>query len=227
MQHSDLKVHQLLLGPMENYCYIIADKASKKCMVIDPAWDIKTITDTIEQNEYQLTSIIISHYHPDHCGGHLWGHDIEGVSELLKKFDVPVLCHSQEKDGILTITKIAPSGIQTIESGEDYQLGNQKLKFIHTPGHTPGSVCLLWNNCLFAGDTLFINGCGRVDLPGGNVDQLHDSLTNKLMKLDPQTVLYPGHAYAPQKSVTFQELLTLNPYLQNITNKTSWMKNFG
>ena len=143
------------------------------------------------------------------------------------RYDVPVICHGKEKDGILKITKITSSALKIVESGDTFQLGSQDLKIIHTPGHTPGSICILWNQNLFAGDTLFINGCGRVDLPGGNAEDLFDSLKNRLLKLDPETILYPGHAYSPQKSMKFTELIKLNPFIQNMTDKSTWLRNFG
>ena len=222
---ASIEIKQFLLGPMENYCYVISDSVSKEAIIVDPAWDIETVKNYLEENSLKLKGYFVSHYHPDHCGGHLWGHDIPGVAEFLEFIAAPILCHKDELEGLHKITGIEKKEFKTLASGDTINLGDHTIKGIHTPGHTPGSMCLLVDGqSLFAGDTLFINGCGRVDLPGGSAEQLYDSLQNKLMKLPGSTILFPGHAYAPQKNATFHEILQLNPFLKNLENKDEWIK---
>ena len=218
---TDLYLKQLLVGPMANFTYLIGSRSKHECLVVDPAWDIDAIEASAQADGMKITGALVTHYHPDHCGGHIWGHDIQGIAELLAKGPLPIYAHRDEVDGIVTMTGVSRGDLKACQSGDKIQVGGVDITLIHTPGHTPGSQCFLCEDKLISGDTLFIGGCGRVDLPGGNADQLYDSLTNKLAKLPSETVLYPGHNYDSVPFAAMSEVKAKNPYLQT-TSVGAW-----
>lgn len=224
---SDLYLKQLLLGPMENFVYLVGSRSARQCYVVDPAWDIKTIQATAEADAMQIVGALVTHYHPDHCGGHLWGHDIEGVAELSHNANIPVHVHKDELDGIMKVTGLSKTDCKVCHGGDVLRVGDVELTLIHTPGHTPGSQCFLARDAsgqsLISGDTLFISGCGRVDLPGGNSEQLYDSLTTKIAALPADAMLYPGHNYDSEPALPLGEVRKLNPYL-NIKSLADWQR---
>ena len=226
---SDLYLKQLSLGPMENFVYLLGSKSARQCYVVDPAWDVKEIQAQAQHDGMKIVGALVTHYHPDHCGGHLWGHDIEGVQELVTALSIPVYAHKNEIEGIVKVTGLSRNDIKATASGDKLPLGavgGLAVTMIHTPGHTPGSQCFLCDGALVSGDTLFISGCGRVDLPGGNSDELHDSLANKLGKLPPETVLYPGHHYDAAPSASLADVKEKNPYL-TAPSLAAWRRLFG
>ncbi len=207
-----LYLKQIECGPMQNYVYLIGDPVTRQAAVVDPAWDLERIVQTAQADDYTIAKVLITHTHQDHTGGHLFGHHIPGVVELLERLDVPVYVHKTETHILKDVpdsSKIPTESNQVIDLGGDVQ-----ITLIHTPGHTPGSQCFLVQNRLVSGDTLFIGACGRVDLPTSSPEEMYDSLVNKLMRLDDQTVLYPGHNYAPRPTSTIGEERRHNPYVQ-------------
>lgn len=222
---SDVYLKQLAVGPMANFAYLIGSKSAKQCFAVDPAWDIQAIVDAAAADDMKITGALVSHFHPDHCGGHLWGHDIEGVAELIGKQPMPVYAHQDEVAGILHVTGLSKSDVKPLRGGDKLQIGGAEITLLHTPGHTPGSICFLCQNSLISGDTLFLTGCGRTDLPGGSPDQLYDSLAT-LGKLPAETRLYPGHHYDPAESATLEEVRRTNPYLQP-ESLAEWKRLFG
>lgn len=219
---SDLYLKQLSVGPMANFSYLIGSRSQKECYVVDPAWDVSKIRDEAEADGMKLTGALVSHYHPDHCGGHLWGHDIQGIAELSGMLHIPIFAHKDEVAGICTVTGLSPSDITACSGGDKLSLGGVDITLIHTPGHTPGSQCFLCEGRLVSGDTLFISGCGRVDLPGGNADQLYTSLKT-LDQLPPNTILYPGHHYDDVPSASMADVKKRNPYLKAAT-ENEWRR---
>jgi glyoxylase-like metal-dependent hydrolase (beta-lactamase superfamily II) len=142
----------------------------------------------------------------------LFGNHIPGVVELLEQVDVPVYIHKTETHILQTVpesSKVGTESHQVIDLG-----GDVDITLIHTPGHTPGSQCFLVQNRLVSGDTLFIGACGRVDLPNSSPEDLYESLTNKLMRLDDNTVLYPGHNYSRNPTSTIGAERQTNQYVQ-------------
>ena len=207
-----LYLKQLECGPMQNYVYLIGDPATRQAAVVDPAWEVDRIVQTAQDDGYTIGKVLITHTHQDHTGGHLFGHDIPGVVELLEQVDVPVYVHKTETH---ILTKIPESSKVGTESQQVVDLGGDvEITLIHTPGHTPGSQCFLVQNRLVSGDTLFIGACGRVDLPTSSPEEMYDSLTNKLMRLADDTVLYPGHNYAHKPTSTIGEQRHTNPYMR-------------
>ncbi len=207
-----LYLKQIECGPMQNYVYLIGDPLTRQAAVIDPAWEVDRIVQTAQADDYTITKVLITHTHQDHTGGHLFGQDIPGVVELLELLDIPVHIHKTETHILKTIpdsSKVPTESDQIVELG-----GDVEIRLIHTPGHTPGSQCFLVQNRLVSGDTLFIGACGRVDLPTSSPEEMYDSLTNKLMRLDDTTVLYPGHNYALKPISTIGEERQQNPYVR-------------
>ncbi len=207
-----LYLKQIECGPMQNYVYLIGDPLTRQAAVIDPAWEVDRIVQTAQADDYTITKVLITHTHQDHTGGHLFGQDIPGVVEILELLDIPVHIHKTETHILKTIpdsSKVPTESDQIVELG-----GDVEIRLIHTPGHTPGSQCFLVQNKLVSGDTLFIGACGRVDLPTSSPEEMYDSLTNKLMRLDDTTVLYPGHNYALKPISTIGEERQQNPYVR-------------
>ena len=204
MSGSSLYLKQLELGPMQNFVYLIGDPTTREAVVVDPGWEVPTILNVLEQDGYRLTKVVVTHTHFDH---------VIGLPELLKAVDVPVCVHEEEAAHLSLERKT----VKPLRGGEVVEVGQVPITLIHTPGHTPGSQCLLVQGKLLSGDTLFIGGCGRCDLPGGNPTQLFESLTKRLRALDDQTVLYPGHHYAATPTAPLGDEKRTNPFLRLTT----------
>jgi glyoxylase-like metal-dependent hydrolase (beta-lactamase superfamily II) len=211
---ENLYLKQIECGPMKNYVYIIGDPVTRQAAAVDPAWEIDRIVQTAQEDGYTISKVLITHTHQDHTGGEMFGHYIPGLVELLERVDVPVYVHQTETH---ILTSIPASSKVPTESNQIVDLGGDvEITLVHTPGHTPGSQCFLVQDRLVSGDTLFIGACGRVDLPNSSPEDMHDSLTNKLMRLDDRTILYPGHNYAAQPTSTIGEQRQVNPYCQAV-----------
>ncbi|GIW42202.1 MAG: glyoxalase II [Candidatus Binatia bacterium] len=215
MNPQPLYFRQLQLGPMQNFVYLIGDPETREAAVVDPAWDVDTILRVLEADDMTLRHALVTHFHPDHLGGNLMGHHIQGAAELLDRDQkVKVYIHKSEAPYVRRIAGLSDSDLVRVESGDEIRVGNVPVLFLHTPGHTPGSQCFLVGNRLVSGDTLFIGSCGRVDLPGSDPAALYDSLVNKLKRLPDDTVLYPGHDYADRPYSTLGEEKRRNPFLR-------------
>ena len=198
---NNLYLKQLELGPMANYVYLIGDPTTKEALVVDPAWDVKAILRELEKDGYEMKGMLITHGHPDH---------INGVEELLNRTNAKVYMH---KDEVPWIPGWKETAIAT-KHGDKITVGNIEIECLHTPGHTMGSQCFRYQNQMLTGDTLFIDGCGRTDLPGGNTETLYNTFTNVIKKLPNETVIYPGHNYSPEKSDTLGHQKESNHYLR-------------
>jgi hydroxyacylglutathione hydrolase len=222
----DFATSDVFASRMANFVYLIGDSESHECLVVDPAWDVDGILNAIDKVGMRLTGVLVTHYHPDHIGGEIFGVNIAGLADLLAKRPVKVHANREEVEGITLVAGISASDVIAHSGGDRVEVGGVAITLLHTPGHTPGSQCFLAESCLVSGDTLFINGCGRVDLPGGNPDQMYHSLTQVLAKLPEQTALYPGHNYASQMQSTIGQEKTHNIYM-NMTNRNDWLRLMG
>ena len=213
MKNDDLYLEQLLVGPMDNFIYLVGSKSTREVALIDPAWDIDALLTHINEKDLKLTSVLVTHYHPDHIGGGMGGHSIEGIAELLEKDPVKIFVHKLEAEGVKKVTGVSDIDLNIVESGDHLTVGENDIEFLHTPGHTPGSQCFKVNNNLVSGDTLFVQGCGRVDLPGSNSEDMFHSL-QKLSALPNETILYPGHNYSAEPYESMERVKEINTYLR-------------
>ena len=213
-------------GQMANFMYLIGDRSTREALVVDPAWDVEGLLEIAVGDGYKIVGALVTHYHPDHVGGDLFGLQVEGLSRLMERNPVPVYTNREEADGVRIVTGVSESDLRKTDGGDEIQLGEVKISFLHTPGHTPGSQCFLVGNRLVAGDTLFVRGCGRVDLPGGDPQAMYETLTQKLAKLPKDTVLYPGHHYGPTETSTIGEELEQNVYMQ-VPSLDAWRRLMG
>ncbi len=157
-----------LAKQMVNFVYLIGDRETGESVIVDPAYDIDALLEILEEDGMQCSGVLATHYHPDHVGGSMMGYDIIGVKELLEHVSVPIHAQKEEAEFITKVTGIESKDVMEHSSGDIVTVGEIKIELIHTPGHTPGSQCFLVENRLVAGDTLFLEGCGRTDLPGGD-----------------------------------------------------------
>ncbi|MEK6912204.1 MAG: MBL fold metallo-hydrolase [Candidatus Thermoplasmatota archaeon] len=186
---------QRLIGQMANFGYLIADPEAKRAAVIDPSFDARILQKVAAENGYAIELILNTHHHPDHCfdnerlanetGGKVAAHKLSRV----------------RKDIVL-------------EDGGIVPVGGLKIKVLHTPGHSPDSCCFLIGGRVFTGDCLFVGDCGRVDLPGSDIEQMYDSLFNKVRKLEENLVVCPGHHYGPTPTSTIGHEKATNYTLQ-------------
>ncbi len=160
----------------QNFCYIIGDEETKLAAVIDPSGEVEKILRLEDENNLKIKYIINTHAHSDHTFGN---------EELASRTGAKILMHK----------KASSRKHAGLNDGDTLDVGNIKIKVIHTPGHSPESICLLAGNKLFTGDTLFVGECGRTDIPGGDSEDLYDSLFNRIMKLSDELEVYPGHNY--------------------------------
>jgi hydroxyacylglutathione hydrolase len=212
---NDLYFKQVAIGPMQNFVYLIGSTATRECLIVDPAWDTAALIGLAEQDDMRIVGALVTHYHPDHVGGAMAGFRVPGgVAELVSKTPAArIHVHKIEADGLKKITGLSESDMVRHDGGDLIALGDVSIQLIHTPGHTPGSQCFLVRNRLVAGDTLFIDACGRVDLPGGDPEQMNESLRT-LSKLPDDVVLHPGHDYGAVPTATLAEQKRTNPYLR-------------
>jgi len=222
---KELIVEQIEIGPMQNFTYIVGCRSTREVVIVDPAWDIEGLLQHIEEKDYRLTAALVTHYHPDHCGGSYGGHNIEGISELIARNPMKIYAHKSEADGVRKVTGVSESDLARVDSGDRLSIGDIEVEFLHTPGHTPGSQCFRIKNTLVSGDTLFINGCGRVDLPGSNSEDMYYSL-QKLASLPDDTLLLPGHNYSSVPNATMGDTRAQNTYL-NIKDVKTWKMIMG
>jgi glyoxylase-like metal-dependent hydrolase (beta-lactamase superfamily II) len=213
-------------GQMANFMYLIGDPGKREAVIVDPAWDVDGLIDVAEEDGYRIVGALVTHYHPDHVGGDLFGLQIDGLGRLLERTPAPIFVNKTEAEGVKVVTGVSESDLRRMDDGDTLSLGNLEIEFLHTPGHTPGSQCFIVGNRLVAGDTLFVQGCGRVDLPGGDSEALYYTLTQKLAKLPPQTILYPGHHYGPTETSTLADELKNNLYLK-IRSLEDWRRLLG
>ena len=213
MASDQLYLRQLEIGMMQNFSYLIGDRVTRDCVVVDPAWEIDTIVDTAAADDMRLVGALVTHTHQDHVGGSLasWGMPgrIPGVEELLARVPLKVYVHRAEREFLAGLG----SDLVKVDNTDTLPIGRFTLTFMHTPGHTPGSQCFLINDRLVSGDTLFIGSCGRTDLPGSDPTEMYYSLTQRLGALPDETVLLPGHNYGGTSSTIGTEKRE-NPFLR-------------
>jgi glyoxylase-like metal-dependent hydrolase (beta-lactamase superfamily II) len=201
----DFATNDPLARQMVNFVYLVGDRETGEAVVIDPAYDIDGLLDLLAADDLRLVGALATHYHPDHVGGDMMGYSIQGVARLLERTSVPIHVQADEAVWVQRVTGAAETDLVEHVSGDVVQVGEIPIELIHTPGHTPGSQCFLVDNRLVAGDTLFLEGCGRTDLPGGDPGALYESLTKKLAKVPDDATLFPGHLYSMEPSASMAD----------------------
>ncbi len=210
---------------MQNFVYIIGSEETREVALVDPAWAIDALISHITERDWKLVAALVTHYHPDHIGGSFANQRIEGLADLQAKKPVKAYAHKKEVQGIKQVTGLSESDIGAVESGDRLAVGTIEVEFLHTPGHTPGSQCFRIRDTLVSGDTLFINGCGRVDLPGSDPDEMYHSL-QRLKSLPDETMLLPGHNYSHVPQATLGEVKAENAYLK-VRDLPTWQRMMG
>jgi len=200
---SRLLIQQYEIGPLNNFLYLLGDPETKEMAIVDPAWDVDFLCKEAKRLGYKITKVFLTHAHPDH---------VNGLDKLLSIHPVPVHISKYE----LPALRPSAKGLVDVTEKDKLTIGNISFDILHTPGHTPGCQCFLTQGQLICGDTLFIDGCGRCDLPGSNPKEMYNSLYNILMKLPDDTVVYPGHNYGNTPTDTIAGQKQTNPYLQCI-----------
>lgn len=195
-----LILRQMVVGPLDNFIYFIGDARTKEIAVVDPAWDVDYLCSEADKAGYVVTNIFLTHGHPDH---------VNGLKDILARHDVPVYISKHEAP----FYKPKHKNMVEVENHQKLRVGNVEFECILTPGHTPGGQCFKRKNVLLTGDTLFIDGCGRCDLPGGDAKEMYKSLYDIIMKFPDDTLLYTGHNYGPVHFATLQSQKETNPYL--------------
>ncbi len=221
----DFATSNQLAQQMVNFVYLIGDNSTRECMIIDPAYAVEELLSIAEQDEMKVVGALATHYHPDHVGGSMMGANIDGIATLLEKTDIPIHVQELEAQWIMRTTGVSANHLHQHQPGDTVKVGDIEICLVHTPGHTPGSQCFLVDNRLIAGDTLFLEGCGRTDLPGSNPDQMFESLQT-LATLPDQTVVYPGHRYSDPSSRSLAEVRQTN-YVFKPKTKADWLQWFS
>jgi len=193
-----VKVHQIQVGNMQNFTYIVEDDDTNEGIVIDPSWDLDHIEQVITRNDLKIKYIVNTHHHFDHTLGN---------EALAKSIGVKIIQHEASE---------LPHDI-TVKDGDVINFGNSELRVLHTSGHSKDSICLIGDGKIFSGDTLFVGNCGRIDLPGGSAKELYHSLFDILYHLDETLILYPGHNYGPSTTSTIGKEKTTNLVMQKRT----------
>jgi glyoxylase-like metal-dependent hydrolase (beta-lactamase superfamily II) len=198
-----------LATQMVNFVYAIGDRVTGECVLVDPAYAVDDLLDVVAADEMRVTGVLATHYHPDQIGGSMMGMEIQGIAALLTRVSCPIHVNAAEVPWVVRTSGVSETDLIAHESGDRVQVGDISIELIHTPGHTPGSQCFMVDGRLVAGDTLFLDGCGRTDLPGSNAQDMMHSL-GRLSKVDDHVVLYPGHRYSPASSASMGSVKATN-----------------
>lgn len=200
-------IKQFPIGPMQNFIYMIGDIKTKQAVIVDPAWDPTEIYRLVENEGFKLSGLLVSHAHYDHTNA---------IEVILQKMDIPVYAQKEEIEYSKSDCGIVGDlgeAVKVLNHQDQIKLGETEINFLHTPGHTPGSQCIRVGNHLITGDTLFIGGCGRGDLPGGNPTLLFQSL-KKIATMPSDLIICPGHDYGEVTERVLLDEKSKNPFLQ-------------
>ncbi len=218
--HSDPVARQMV-----NFAYAIGDRVTGEALLVDPAYGIDELIALLAEDDMVPVGVLASHYHADHIGGDLGGYPIEGIAALLERVDIPIHVNSLEVPWIERTTGVT-SSLRAHDSGDVIRVGDIEVELVHTPGHTPGSQCFLTEGHLLAGDTLFLEGCGRTDLPGSDPGEMYETLTKRLSNVPDDTVLFPGHLYSAESSQSMGQTRKENWVLAP-RSPQEWLAIFG
>lgn len=209
-----MKIVQTAVGDMVVFCYLVYDESSGEGIMIDPAGDELRLIRLIQEHGVKLRYIVNTHGHPDHTEANEALKKATGAQVVMHALDDEYFQRPEVKVMVGSMGfETAPPADVRVQDGDELSFGNITMKFLHTPGHTPGACCILIGGNLFTGDTLFVGAVGRTDLPGGSFEQLIQSLKEKILPLPPDTIVWPGHDYGDQPRSTVQHEAETNPYI--------------
>jgi glyoxylase-like metal-dependent hydrolase (beta-lactamase superfamily II) len=192
-------IHQLQVGNMQNFTYVLEDEETGQSVILDPSWDLDEINRVIKKHNLAIKYIINTHHHFDHTLGN---------EAMAKETDAKIIQY---------VTSTLKHDI-SVSDGDKIKFGSSELSVIYTPGHSKDSMCLVGDGKIFSGDTLFVGTCGRVDLPGGDARELYHSL-DTMRKLDDSLLMYPGHNYGTTPTSTIGEQKRTNPVMKQRTEQ--------
>ncbi len=184
---------KLAVGPLDTNCYIVGSESNKEGMIIDPGDEAEVILSSVKDLELEIRFIVLTHGHIDHIGA---------LKEVKEATGAEVAIHTDEAQSLQRQSSSTMLGLsyptplppdRSLQDEDSLDIGDLHFLVLHTPGHSPGCICLLGQGVVFSGDTLFNLGIGRTDLPGGNYSQIMNSIHTKLMVLPENTIIYPGH----------------------------------
>ena len=221
----DFAVDDQVAAQMVNFVYAIGDRTTRECMLVDPAYAVGELVDLVGADDMTVVGALATHYHPDHVGGSMMGHRIDGVRELLEIQGMKIHVQEAEAAFVQKVTGVSGGDLAAHDPGDVVTVGDIRIELMHTPGHTPGSQCFLVDGRLVSGDTLFLDGCGRTDLPGSDADAMYDSL-QRLARLPDSTIVYPGHRYSFPSSGSMETVRSGN-MVYKPKSKESWLMMFG
>jgi hydroxyacylglutathione hydrolase len=209
-----MNIKQIKVGFMDVFCYLVSCPKTKEALFIDPAGNEDELVDYVQENGLGLKYIVNTHGHADHTCGNKKVRELTGAKIVMHELD-DRLFNSPEGEIMARQWGFAPSppADLTVKHGDLIVIGEISLKVIHTPGHSPGGICLHGAGHVFTGDTLFVGGIGRTDLPGSSHEQFMQSIREKLLALPPETVVWPGHDYGMSPSSTIKHEKAANPWL--------------
>ncbi|MDQ2754355.1 MAG: MBL fold metallo-hydrolase [Actinomycetota bacterium] len=221
----DFAVSDPVARQMVNFVYLVGDRQSGEALIVDPAYGVADLLEVAGADGMRIVGALATHHHPDHVGGQLMGHTIEGVPELLAQAPVPIHAHEDEAHLIRRVTGASERDVIGHASGDKIAVGAIEVELLHTPGHTPGSQCFLVGDLLISGDTLFLEGCGRTDLPGSDPAAMYASL-QRLASLPDEVAVFPGHRYSVASSGTMQAVKEINMVMKP-KSRQEWLTVFG
>lgn len=221
----DFAVEDGMAQQMVNFVYLIGDRETGECLVVDPAYAPSELVGIAAADGMRVTGALATHYHADHVGGSMMGYSIDGVAALLEHTPVRIHVQRDEAPWVQRTTGLSDSDLAIHEPGDVVTVGAIDIRLVHTPGHTPGSQCFLVDGRLVAGDTLFLDGCGRTDLPGSDVEAMFHSL-QRLAELPDDTIVFPGHRYSVASSGTMSAIRESN-YVFKPKTREQWLTMFG
>ena len=203
-------IKRLELGPFASNCYVVGAESGSEGIVIDPGAEADRILATADDLGLNIKIIVLTHGHMDHIGA---------LAEVKNATDADIAIHAEDARSLQArspfgsmfggSSQASPSPDRLLKGGDTVSVGDLRLLVLHTPGHSPGGICLLGEGVVFSGDTLFNLGIGRTDMPGGSYNQLMDNIHTKLMVLPDDTIVYPGHG--PETTIANER--QWNPWL--------------
>ena len=221
----DFAASDPVAAQMRNHAYAVGDEDSRQVLLVDPAYAVGELVGLVGAEGMEVVGVLATHHHFDHVGGQISGHHVEGIAELLEAVDVPVHAQRTELRRIEEATGVPASSLVAHDGGDVVGVGGVEVRLLHTPGHTAGSQCFLVGSLLVSGDTLFLDGCGRMDSDDGDPAAMYRSL-RRLAELPDDTVVAPGHRYSPEPSATISVVRASNVVYGPPTEE-AWIAAFG